>query len=318
MGRRIAFSRRALGAFVLLAGLTGLLDCAAQERGGEDAGASMAAASAATNDREAPPSFDTSLPLMQGMIERYTQDRALLERKYALPPSTVRAERFTAFFLAWLGRLDAISFDDLDQHGKVDSLLFRNHLDHELDRLVREQQRFAEAMEFAPFANAIITLDDDRRMLKPVDAPVAASYLADLARDIHDAQTALETRLDADKEQQAFPIKRTVVNRAAGTVRGIVHGPDDKPIANALVSLPFVAVIYDTKSVRDPMSFSRYQTLEMTALAVMFGIAIVLYLRARHRYKLPHGVLTSCCQRGYNLTGNTSGVCPECATKVDA
>ena len=90
-----------------------------------------------------------------------------------------------------------------------------------------------------------------------------------------------------------------------------------KPIASAMVALPFVFVIYDTKVVRDPMSLDRYHTLKMMSVAVLIGVAIVLFLWTRHRFKLPDGIRNECCQCGYNLTGNTSGVCPECATKVE-
>ena len=56
--------------------------------------------------------------------------------------------------------------------------------------------------------------------------------------------------------------------------------------------------------------------LPLWGIVLLFGIypAIALIrgpVRRRHRYK--HGL---CVKRGYDLTGNTSGLCPECAHPV--
>ncbi len=46
----------------------------------------------------------------------------------------------------------------------------------------------------------------------------------------------------------------------------------------------------------------------------LLGIAVptVLSLRSRRRYPPGH-----CVRCGYNLTGNTSGLCPECGTSIE-
>ncbi len=53
-----------------------------------------------------------------------------------------------------------------------------------------------------------------------------------------------------------------------------------------------------------------------TVLLWAFGPGIVL-LYMRERYRLAR-VLESCARCGYSLRGNTSGVCPECGTKIES
>ncbi len=59
--------------------------------------------------------------------------------------------------------------------------------------------------------------------------------------------------------------------------------------------------------------------------AVQFGVAILLFLLTiglallAHRCKATENLPLGRCQRcGYNLTGNVSGICPECGTPVPA
>ena len=48
---------------------------------------------------------------------------------------------------------------------------------------------------------------------------------------------------------------------------------------------------------------------------IMLGGSFILWVIAL-KAKYTHGSVQSCANCGYNLTGNVSGVCPECGTEI--
>jgi len=78
---------------------------------------------------------DESRSEMRTSIERYTADRTSLMRAYTVDRSPGRRERMAKFYREWLEELPKLNFDAMGQDGRVDYLLFRNHLQHELRQL---------------------------------------------------------------------------------------------------------------------------------------------------------------------------------------
>ena len=78
------------------------------------------------------------------LIEHYSADSASLMHAYPLEISPARRERFTRFNEETLAALKEVRFDGLDEEGKADYLLLKNHVDHELHTLSREQKEFNE------------------------------------------------------------------------------------------------------------------------------------------------------------------------------
>src|SRR2546428_458944 len=76
--------------------------------------------------------IDSSESEVRGLIERYAVDRGSLSRTYTVTISPVRARRFKQFYTDHLASLAKLDFDRMSQAGKVDYLLFKNHLQHEL------------------------------------------------------------------------------------------------------------------------------------------------------------------------------------------
>ena len=72
--------------------------------------------------------LDQSRSEMRATIERYTADRASLTRAYTIDLSAGRRDRMTKFYREWLDRLPKLNFDSMSQEGRIDYLLFRNHL----------------------------------------------------------------------------------------------------------------------------------------------------------------------------------------------
>ena len=79
-----------------------------------------------------------------------------------------------AFYADWSNHLKTIDFDKLSQEGKVDYILFRTHLEHELRQLDIEARQLAEIQPLLPFAATIIDLEEARRSMEPIDSAKTA------------------------------------------------------------------------------------------------------------------------------------------------
>jgi dipeptidyl aminopeptidase/acylaminoacyl peptidase len=159
---------------------------------------------------------------LRGAIERYVTDRGSFQR--SLPPaaSPERDERVRSFTKHWLDGLGSLEFDRLSQDGKVDYLLLKNHLAHELRRLdIRGREQVAAA-SLVTFGQPILDLDRARRELKPMDWPKVAGTLTGLTKTISEARQALER-----EPRSKAPMKKPVANRALADVeslRGTLRG----------------------------------------------------------------------------------------------
>ncbi len=153
---------------------------------------------------------------LRGPIERYTTDRGTLQR--SLPPSASprRDERLREFTKQWLDQLGNLEFTRLSQDGKVDFLLLKNQLTHELRQLDIRGKETAESASLVPFGTTILELDEARRELKPMNWSKVAGDLTRLTKQVGDARAALER----DSRGKDGP-KRVVVNHALATTEGL-------------------------------------------------------------------------------------------------
>ncbi|HEU5219304.1 MAG TPA: DUF885 family protein [Gemmatimonadales bacterium] len=118
------------------------------------------------------------------MVTRVALDARDLNRRWPVDYSPAQVEAFRGFYSAWQSRLGEVQFDKLSQDGKVDYILLRNRLGHELSLLARDQARFAEMAALLPFAAAVMDLHErQRRMLSvlPESAARAVAAVADQA-----------------------------------------------------------------------------------------------------------------------------------------
>ena len=95
------------------------------------------------------------------------------------------------FYAEWQGHLAELNFDSLSPEGRIDYILFRNHLQHELRQLELQNKFHEEEAPLLPFAGAILDLEDARLRIDPVDSPKAAAVLADLAKQIEQSRDLL-------------------------------------------------------------------------------------------------------------------------------
>ena len=119
------------------------------------------------------------------------------------PPSASprRDERLRDFTKQWLDQLGQARLRPADQDGKVDYLLLKNHLAHELRQLDIRGQGAAESAPLVPFARTILELDAARRELKPMDWSKVAGDLTSLTKQIGEARRSARARVRRGKDQ---------------------------------------------------------------------------------------------------------------------
>ncbi|MBS1790347.1 MAG: DUF885 family protein [Acidobacteria bacterium] len=153
---------------------------------------------------------------MKTSIERYVADRGSLFRVYPVE-SPARQARFKQFYSEWLAAIGKMNFDAMSQDGKVDYLLFRTHLEHELQQLEIQGKALAEIATFVPFAQTITDLAEARRRMEKIEPFKIAAMLNDMNKQIEATRRTVEAGLRSDPGK----FKRTVANRAANTLNGL-------------------------------------------------------------------------------------------------
>src|SRR5262245_5086742 len=161
--------------------------------------------------------LDSSPSELRSLIERYVVDRGSLSRSYPMEISTARRARFKQFNSDWLATLAKLNFDALSQDGKVDYLLFKTHLNNELQQLELQNKSLAEVAPLTPFAQTITDLAEARRRMETIDPAKIAATLNDLNKQIEATRRTVEAGMRGEQGK----IKRTVANRASSTVNSL-------------------------------------------------------------------------------------------------
>jgi hypothetical protein len=139
---------------------------------------------------------DPSVSPMRGLIERYAADLRALERLYPVSFSPARAARLDEHMAGAEASLQAVELDGLDDAGRIDWLLFRNHLRFERSQLVHAQRKAREIADLLPFASAIIQLEEERRhMTAEQEARACAGVVAGVEKQAVQRQLELTEEL---------------------------------------------------------------------------------------------------------------------------
>jgi len=164
---------------------------------------------------------------MRAAIERYTVDRGSLQRSLPVATSPSRRERFRKLYNDWLASLLKMDFDAMSQDGKIDYILFKNHLEYELRQLDIQDKQLAEIQPLMPFAKTIIDLEETRRRMEPIDSAKTAATLAGLKKQVDERRRAVEIGLrpdrggDAAATTDAVRVKKTVANRGVAALNSL-------------------------------------------------------------------------------------------------
>ncbi|HET9387349.1 MAG TPA: DUF885 family protein [Gemmatimonadales bacterium] len=147
------------------------------------------------------------------VVDRFTTDRNVLNRRYDADDSPDQRRRMRALYTGWQTRLRAVDFDKLSQEGKVDYVLLARYLRHQLALMQRrDTMRLKEAL-LLPFADRLLALQDARRNLTTIDPPAAARVLAQATQEADSLRALFEP---SARDSAARPkVTRTVANRAA-------------------------------------------------------------------------------------------------------
>jgi uncharacterized protein (DUF885 family) len=171
----------------------------------------------------ATPNGKAQVSEMRDAIERYTVDRGSLNRSYPVATSRARRERFKKFYNEWLTSLQSLDFDSMSEDGKIDYILFKNHLEYELRQIDIQGRQLSEIEPLVPFSATIIDLEESRRRMEPIDSAKLAATLNDLRKQVDERRRAVELGLRAearggDPGAEAPRIKKTVANRAVQAI----------------------------------------------------------------------------------------------------
>ncbi|MEP6779327.1 MAG: hypothetical protein ABJC26_05510, partial [Gemmatimonadaceae bacterium] len=158
---------------------------------------------------------------LKEIVERYTADQASLNRRYDASDSPDQRKRMREHYAGWRSRLKEMDFGKLNLEGKADYVLLDNYLQYQLALLDRTDKQRVETEPLLPFADKLLTLQDNRRDLKAVDPATEARLLSDVAKQVDSIRALFEQpagrggAAGAPARTPAPQVSRTVANRAA-------------------------------------------------------------------------------------------------------
>ena len=152
---------------------------------------------------------------MRSYLERFSTDRGGITRFYNLNTSPVRLDRIQRFYTEQQEAQRKIDFESMGRDGRIEYLLLRNLLTYELRSIAHQNERIVEAAPLLPFAESIISLEESRRRMEPVDPEKAAAALDEMTTRIKDIRKALEDSMKVKKEDDDLYISKSIIRRAS-------------------------------------------------------------------------------------------------------
>ena len=153
------------------------------------------------------------------LLERYQADLGSLDHFYDVPYGTIRDAVYREFYRGWQQQLSGIDANTLGLEDRIDLLLFRRELAHQLDQMDFEHGRYVEAAALIPDVDKLVALAENRRLMQPQDPQQSAALLAEATRRIE--------ALDTDVKQRGFDAvsnRNPVVAYRAAQVIDAVRG----------------------------------------------------------------------------------------------
>ncbi len=149
---------------------------------------------------------------LEQMLRRYEQDYESLNRFYRLPLSQHKLERIQRFHTDWEGRLEEIGFEELNQSGKIDYLLFINHLWYSKQQYEFQTKLDKDTRLLLPFAHDVLALERARWDAVEIDPEETAKALTKMIKQIETIQQQLKKGLTSprndeeseDEQERAF------------------------------------------------------------------------------------------------------------------
>lgn len=152
---------------------------------------------------------------MRSYLERFSTDRGGITRFYNLNTSPVRLDRIQRFYTEQQEAQRDIDFESMGRDGRIEYILLRNLLTYEQRSIAHQKERITEAAPLLPFAESIISLEESRRRMEPVDPQKAAAALDEMNTQIKEVRKALEDSIKATKEGEDLYIRKSIIRRAS-------------------------------------------------------------------------------------------------------
>ena len=139
----------------------------------------------------------TSGSELRDLVDRYSNDRRALARRYDIPFSAVRRDRLKQFEQGWLEQLENVDFEQLGVEGRIDWVLLRNRIELRTAELDREAETTGDIVGLVPFAPIILGFQDERRERRRADGAKAAEQLEAIAKQVEQLKKGLDAGLKA-------------------------------------------------------------------------------------------------------------------------
>ncbi len=117
---------------------------------------------------------------VRAVLERFHEDAGSLRR------ASASRDRMRKHYELSQKELEAVDFDALGVEGRIDWLLAKGHLGHELRLLALEETRDREIASLVPFAGTITALEESRRKMETIDPEKAAGTIAELGKKVEE------------------------------------------------------------------------------------------------------------------------------------
>jgi hypothetical protein len=150
------------------------------------------------------------------LVRMYEADQGGLRRKYTMPTTEADCARLRKFYSDWATATDKIEVSSLSNGGVDDLAELRKRIEKNRKDLEDAYLKAAEIAPLLPFAPKIAALELARRKLEPFDPLKLAGQLAELAKEIDKARTAV-----ADPKSHDLPdvyLTKPALARAAEVV----------------------------------------------------------------------------------------------------
>jgi len=158
---------------------------------------------------------------MRCMLEQYAEDISALKRTYNIPMSALRMDKVKHFILDWQNEMERLDFNAMSQDGRIDYLLFKNHLEYELWKIAHEEKRNLEIVKLVPFWQIIVDLEENRRKMKRINSDEAAAQLTEMTQQLERVHKAVEAGLKNDDNSDVIKADKMCANRAAKMTRNL-------------------------------------------------------------------------------------------------
>jgi hypothetical protein len=144
---------------------------------------------------------------MPALVARFQTDWECIDRRFSIRISSQRRHYVSSFFAAWRKTLQDLALDDLSRNDQLDVLLMSKLIDQQISKEQQDHARYDAVLPLAPFAPALVALDEARRDLCDIDPKSAANEIdkihAQLLATRHDLEGGVLAAVPRDLQRTA-------------------------------------------------------------------------------------------------------------------